>query len=154
MSESEIALKSIDDLIKVIEKNKSSDFTDKTFVLNGNFIDIAELINKYNLNKNDLLHFEHNNFYFYNYQFFKITTNTKKNTFATGPASLYGHLVTKLNIKGFNIEIRQNPKTSYEQNFTSKLIYNYENQDYVVLDIETTGLDPLIDDIIQIGIFE
>ena len=67
---------------------------------------------------------------------------------------MYGHVIYNLNIDGLCVQIKQSPNSNYESRFKSKQTTNYNNQKFVVLDIETTGLDFLVDDIIQIGIYE
>ena len=148
----EIKVDNIQELIQNIECANIKNNKCK-YILNGNFIDVIELIHKYSLKKDEILHFNEK-FYMFDYQQFKALELKYENTFATGPRSMYGHVITKLKINNVNVEIRQSPKTNYEHKFQSKLIAKYDKQEYVVLDIETTGLDPLIDDVIQICIYE
>lgn len=153
----EIKYKTVDELIKVIENAKPRAFSDKLLVLNGNYLDVCDLIIKFQLRKHVFWHYDgkHFSFPYSKFKHVEICTDTKdKNTFATGPSSTYGHLITKLNINNIHVEVRQNPKTNYEHTYKSHRLQSYDNNKFVVLDIETTGLDPLIDDIIQLGIYE
>lgn len=146
MSFDEIKVKSIDDVIEIIENNKLNKKNNK-LVMNGNVIDAMSLIKKYNLKQSE-------NIQRSSYKFFKLFPNCSINEFATSPPSMYGNSIINLNINGICVQIVQSPKSNYETKFSSKAISKYLNQPYVVLDIETTGLDPLVDDIIQICIFE
>ena len=153
MYDLEIKIKNMKELINIINSSKPENLYGKTLMMNGNLIDVAYLIKQFNLNKNSFLHYQ-NDFYHFSYQTFKNTTNLEKNTFAVGPPSMYGNVIAKLNINDIHIDIKQSPKTNYESKFISSSTTRYNNEPYVLLDIETTGLDPLIDDIIQICIYE
>ncbi len=142
----EVRVKSIDKLIELIDAKKTNKEQEK-LVMNGNAIDAITLIKRYNLKPSERIQPS-------SYQIFKISPDCGVNEFATGPSSMYGNVIINLNIKGLCVQIGQSPRTNYESKFASEAITKYENQDYVVLDIETTGLDPLVDDIIQIGIYE
>lgn len=153
MINKQINVKNIEELLVLLEQKNHKNLKNKTLILNGNYMDVVELINKYSLTVDEFRHYNNKN-YIFSYQIFKTLGLPKKNTFATGPTSMYGHIITKLNIDDIFIEIRQNPKTNYENKFKSLITNKYNNENYVVLDIETTGLDPLLDDIIQICIYE
>ena len=122
---------------------------DRLLELNGNEIDCAKIIKKYRL-KYSGISYENDI-----YKFLKNATPKKKGTFLIGPRSMYGHSSVNFNISNHCVIIKMNQKTNYESRYESKIIDNFNaNQPYVVLDIETTGLSPLVDDIIQIAIYE
>lgn len=122
---------------------------DRLLELNGNEIDCAKIIKKYRL-KYSGISYENDI-----YKFLKNATPKKKGTFLIGPRSMYGHSSVNFNISNHCVIIKMNQKTNYESRYKSKIIDNFNaKQPYVVLDIETTGLSPLVDDIIQIAIYE
>lgn len=114
---------------------------------NGTELDALKLIKRFGLK------FENNSSR--NYQSFKRLRLKNQNTYSVGPNSMYGHILYKFNIIGYCINITKNTKTNYNQNYISQRVNGLTKDDkYVILDIETTGLDPVIDDIIQICIYE
>ena len=153
MSLKEIKVKSLNEIIDLID-SKAVKKNDR-LILNGNVLDAATLINKYSLKPcNDSFKAEYQIF-LSSYQLFKmISFSCPLNEFIVSPPSMYGHIIIILNINGILVQLHQNQKTNYETRFKSSKINNYQNQRFVVLDIETTGLDPLVDDIIQICIYE
>lgn len=153
MSFKEIKVKSLNEIIDLID-SKAVKKNDR-LILNGNILDAATLINKYSLKPcNDSFKAEYQIF-LSSYQSFKmISFSCPLNEFIVSPPSMYGHTIIILNINGILVQLHQNQKTNYETRFKSSKINNYQNQRFVVLDIETTGLDPLVDDIIQICIYE
>lgn len=120
----------------------------EVITLNGTELDALKLIEKYDLK------FESercNRNYTYCMKFPQSTPNT----YCVGPTSMYGHIPYKLNVKGHGVNIIKNSKTNYESGYVSSLADGLmQDEKYVILDIETTGLSPVLDDIIQICIYE
>ena len=145
--------KKIDDLIKCIDTG-IIDNDNCILSLNGNELDIFDLIKRYNLKVNEFIHYNDGGYYLYNYKSFKEIKNNQLNTFAVGPPSMYGNQIAKLNINNLQIEISKSPKSDYQLKFSSHIVDKIRSNNYLVLDIETTGLDPFTDDIIQLCIYE
>lgn len=133
---------------KIRCKNFSID-DKKILTLNGNEIDCMRLIRKYNLK------YSGESYEKYEYSLYKTKTPKRKNTFSIGPKSVYGNTSVNLNIENHRVIVRKNLKTDYESKYQSKTVKTFdEKKPYVFLDIETTGLSPIVDDIIQIAIYE
>jgi len=139
-------VKNLEMLIEIIDSKKIKKKKEK-LVMSGNVIDTLFLIKKYNLQPTTHIQTD-------NYKLFKLFPCCEKNEFAVGPVSMYGDIVINLDIDGLRVQITQSPRTNNESKFDSKMVKDYNNQKYVILDIETTGLNPLTDDIIQICIYE
>ena len=165
MSEEIVKFKSVDKLIEFIDSNilEPKKLRNKVLHINGNEVDSVRLIKRYNLQVEELLNYSSQQSYIWAYQTFRDCLQPRLNTFATGPASMYGNYITKLNINNIQVEISKSPKTNYDDRFSSKAVDLFSSEvtdlmdkkiKYLVLDIETTGLDPLVDDVIQICIFE
>ena len=136
----------------VIEESADSFLDDlsqlEVIKFNGNELDVLKLIKKYGLNfKSERCGRD--------YAFCARFPQTTPNTYCVGPKSMYGHIPYKLNIKGHCVNITKSAKTNYEQSYISKRASGItKDEKYVILDIETTGLEPILDDIIQICIYE
>ena len=148
--------KSVEEIIDFIDNSSSiekspCDFYEPDIIeFNGTELDVLKLVKKYGLNLKIERKSRDNT-----YKSFNRGTQNTPNTYCVGPKSMYGHTPYKLNIKGYNIKITQNTKTNYNTRYTSTLSDKLKaDEKYVVLDIETTGLEPLFDDIIQICIYE
>ncbi|MBR3804420.1 MAG: 3'-5' exonuclease [Clostridia bacterium] len=126
----------------------TSELKAKVLTLNGNEIDVLKLIEKYGLKFC-------NDWGYSKYSYYMMSPQSTPNTYSVGPTSMYGHIPYKLNIRGQGVNVVKNIKSNYEDSYSSYIIDNLSRNDqYVVLDIETTGLDPIVDDIIQICIYE
>lgn len=120
---------------------------DQVLYLNGTELDALKLIKKYNLT------IDRYGGYFY--RRYRALPQTTLNTCCVGPDTQYGQTLYKLNINGQYVNIMKNTKTNYESQYTSLLADTLTpNDEFVILDIETTGLNPVGDDIIQICIYE
>jgi DNA polymerase III epsilon subunit-like protein len=144
----EFRFKSLQELMDYIKNKNQNKEKYEVLKLSGNELDVIKLIKKYKLKYPTC---DYND---WDYKSFRVFAKAKTGSFAIGPRSMYGQTKTKLNVRGQKIEIIKTPRwQSGEHNFLSKIATALE-KDYVVLDIETTGLDPVLDDIIEIGIYE
>ena len=157
----EVSVKSLQDIIDFLDNADPTEITDediyksyagekelKGYKLNGTELDALKLIKKYKLQFNATSSGEA-------YGPSMKTPQMKTNTYSVPLVSMYGHIAYKLNIKGYGVNIIKNTKTKYDNSYASKKVDSLQRDDqYVVLDIETTGLFPLLDDIIQICIYE
>ena len=152
-----IKFKTFSSLLFAIEQRRNVQCKNPNEILqfNGNAIDAVRLAQTYNLSINrDLSYDPNNNPFPYEYQFYKLVDNDQPNSYAVGVPSMYGNIIYKFNIHGIFVEILQNQRSNYESSYSSSYINTLNAQHYIVLDIETTGLNPLLDDIIQICIYD
>ena len=133
------------------EKNYS--FSDK-LILDGNEIDLLKLIRTYKLRPPKKKENSNGESVVSSYDLFKKFVEPSFNSYIIGPESVYKNRIIKLNIHGKSVEIHYSPKAKKIKSFTSNIISKLEQSNYVVLDIETTGLYPLADDIIEICILK
>ena len=145
-------VESLQELIDFLDKakNKKETYEDVfCFCLNGTEIDVLKLIERYGLKhdtKSDSIDGT--------YGQFTAFPQFQKNTYCVGPKSQYGHIPYSLNIKGYGVFVKKNSRTKYET-YSSTTVNKLKRTDnYVVVDIETTGLNPIFDDIIQICVYE
>lgn len=120
----------------------------KCFKLNGNEISCAVLIKLFKLkfSKFDYSHLSFNNIH---KKFFPTSKH-----FDISTSSVHGHSSVNMTIKNRHVRIEKNPKTDYEYTYGSNLIKDHEQiGDFVVLHINTTGDNPLINDLIEISIY-
>lgn len=136
--------KSVDDLIAFIELKDPKKLKCEILYLVGNELDVNKLIKRYNLKKVD-------NWEKMVYGMFKLWANPPRNSFCVSALSEYGGRIVRCNVKGQRIDISIRPCSKLEHRFSSTLVGEFNGDtNYVVLDIETTGLSPILDDIIQI----
>lgn len=148
MAKSQIKFKSVQELIDYIDSKDPKKKQYEVLRLIGNDIDAMKLIIKYKLKPSTEDHSADN------YGTFKIITWPKRKSYIVGPQSQYGNVLRRFNIKGQLVEISSIQK-DFDHNFASKMTECLTRTDeYVVLDIETTGLNPLTDDIIQICVYK
>lgn len=139
----------VQDIIDYIDNHNDRKEKRGTLVINGNEIDVLRLVKHYKLK------YPNQSYKNCNYRLFRACMMPPKNSFIIGPSSMYGNVITRFNIKDWIVEVRFNLKSSYEHNFASIMAKELTKEtEYVVLDIETTGLNPVTDDIIQIGILK
>jgi hypothetical protein len=147
VTKSQLDFKSIQELMTYIDSKDQNKKQYDVLRLVGNDIDATKLIIKYKLNLSDIDYSKDS------YQFFKLLCWPKRKSYIVGPPSQYGNILRRFNIKGQKVEISSIQK-NFDHNFASKMAETLNrNNEYVVLDIETTGLNSLTDDIIQICIY-
>ena len=114
----------------------------------GNEIDVVKLIKRYHFD--NIKELNDKNWYGEFRDWLMPTINECR----IGPLGMYGNRITKFDINGINVEIHYSPKSNYENSYSSNLVEDLTSTDeYVLLDIETTGLNAIMDDIIQICIY-
>lgn len=147
----EIAINNLEELLSIVDKkakkNKKCYYSYKSSI-----IDYSFLTKKFNL-KNCKTELTYGNIISFIKFDFMLTQD--ENTYIISEPNQYGYVAASLNINNNYVLLKLFANSVNDDGtYKSKSLKNLTNNNFVVIDIETTGLDFLNDDIIQIAIYK